>query len=130
MLRRDYVMRMIARAVEAIARALGLIKQGEVEPALQQIGEAYDAVLKFDRDLLDVLGTPTLVTMIGEPQLVRMVARISKLEGEIREERGEPHKALACFRRALELYGEVGVGSAAEDRDTARELSDRFTRRA
>jgi hypothetical protein len=129
MLRRDYVMRMIARAVEAIARALGLIKRGEFEPALRQIGQAYDAVLNFDRDMLEVLGTPTLVTMIGDPQLVRLVARISKLEGDIRDERGEPHKALACYRRALELYGDVGVGAEAEDREAASELAERFTRR-
>lgn len=129
MLRRDYILRMIERAVEAIAKALGLLKRGEYDRALTLLGEAYAAVLKFDRDMLDSLAAPTLVTMIGEPELVRLVARISKVEGDLREERGEPHKALSCYRRALELYREVGLGDRDEDARAAAELAERFSRK-
>ena len=126
MLQRDYLMRMIERAVAALARALGLRQAGELELALEQIGEAYDAVLKFDREMLRTLDTPTLITMLGEPQLTRMVGRTSALEGELREQAGQQRSALQCFRRALELYGAVGVGDDPEDRRVAARLAARF----
>lgn len=121
-------MRLIERAVAALARALGLRQSGELDLALEQIGEAYDAVLKFDREMLSTLDTTTVVTMLGEPQLARMVARISALEGELREQAGEAAPALACFRRALELYAAVGVGSDPEDVESAAKLASRFRR--
>ncbi|MBW2528970.1 MAG: hypothetical protein JRI23_32640 [Deltaproteobacteria bacterium] len=128
MLQRDYLMRIIERAVAALARALGRRDEGELELALDQIGEAYDAVLKFDRQMLEVLDPSTLVAMLGEAQLVRMVARISVLEGEIREQADAPREARACFRRALALYGSVGLGDEPEDRDGAAKLAARFRR--
>ena len=126
MLQRDYLMRMIARALAAIARALGLKLSGETEPALAALGEAYDAVLKFDRELLSTLDTATLVGMLGDEQIVRLVARISWHEGALREDQAEPARALACFRRALELYGTAGVGDEPEDLAAARDLAARF----
>lgn len=126
MLQRDYLMRMIARAIAALARALGLQKKGQLEPALDQLGEAYDAVLKFDRAMLDSLDPATLVSMLGDEPIVRIVARISKTEGELLEERGNPAQALACFRRALELYAAVGAGDDPADRLAADQLAARF----
>lgn len=130
MLQRDYLMRMIAQAVAALARALRLRRDGELEAALEQIGLAYDGVLKFDRSMLRALDTATLVAMLGEPERARMVGRIAALEGELREQGGDGAAARSCYRRAAQLYGAVGIGDDPEDQRVAASLAGRLQRRS
>ncbi len=127
MLQRDYLLRLIEQAANAIAKALGLLEKGDVVTAEQEINGALSDLTNMDRQTFVLLDSKTLAPMLGPPKRVRAVARICLAAGKIHERKGDPGAALTSFRRAIELYREVGPGDETDDLLAIRELSARFT---
>lgn len=120
--KQDFILRMIERAGRALARALGKQAEGEDDEALQALGEAYDALLTMDRELFDRLDAKSLASMLGPPEVVRMIARVCKADAQSLERQGQAALAKQRRRRAIELYLAVGVGDDPDDQTALVEL--------
>jgi len=110
MIKDDYVMRMVRQATNMIARALTLLDRGEHEAAERQADNALNQALGPRRDLYGLVDTPTLISMIGSPELVRAVARAAWLAGELHHRNARPKEARNSYVRAWELFKHAGVG--------------------
>lgn len=102
MFQRDYLLRIIQQAAEALARALraiGARKDDEAEEALQ---EGY-AALGIDRELLLLLDATTLRSQLVDDTKVAMAARLLLGDAALRRARGETDAALRRIRAAHRL---------------------------
>ncbi|MCA9627359.1 MAG: hypothetical protein KC766_06825 [Myxococcales bacterium] len=122
MLKQDFVMRVIEKAMQAIARALGHQSKGEDTRAMEALQEAYLDLLRVDRQTFDSLDTKTLVTLLGPPDVVRTLARVMTIEARSLDRMERPYLAKQRRTRATELYLAVGVGDDADDVAALREL--------
>ncbi len=130
MFKQDLIKRALERTAEAVAKALGLKKEGELEEALAEINSAYDELLRIDRRTFDVVDSHTLAGLIGPVENLRSVAELSRIEGEIHEAAGRPKLAAARYRRALELMLEADEKKPVDDagRAAIAELAARVPR--
>lgn len=115
MLREDYLLKLVRQAAEAIARALKLTEEEQLDGAERELGEAWQRLLKMPRDLFFMLDERTVSESIGDVATVRVAARACVAEALLLERRGQAAAARSRFRRALSLYGHVGVGDLPED---------------
>lgn len=115
-------MRIIEKAMAAIARALGHQAKGEDTRALEALSEAYLDLLRVDRQTFESLDTKTLVTLLGPPEVVRTLARVMTIEARTFDRIERPYLAKQRRTQATELYLAVGVGDDPEDLATLREL--------
>lgn len=122
MLRQDFIIRIIERAAAALARAMGQQARGEDNQALEQLQEAYLALLRVDNHSFEHLDVKTLVSLLGPPEIVRTLARVMTAEARSFERLERPFLAAQRRTRAAELYLTVGVGEQPEDVEALREL--------
>ena len=122
MLRQDFIKRVIRQMAQGIAAALGFKVQGEHEQALAVLADTLKSLGRVDRKLIDDLDVTTLVSLVGPDELVRQIARVLTLEGDILSEEGHAEVALRRRKRALELYEAVGDGDDIADRANMRAL--------
>jgi len=101
--RDDYVMRQIQQAMEAVARAFGALAGARREEAFEELDQAYDALLEHNRGMMDVVDTATLARLVGSPERVRALAKVSKADGDLRAELGDEVAAARAQARALAL---------------------------
>jgi hypothetical protein len=126
-LRVDYLVRMIQRAAEALARAFSRKQEGRHADALAEIDAAYGALSKLDRRSFEALSSGTLARMLGLEERVRAVARLSKLEGDVHAELGDRSSSRMAYLRALELFREAeNVRANPDDRSLIEELELRL----
>lgn len=115
MLREDYLLKLVREAAAAIARALGKVEEERLDEAQRELDEAWKRLLKMPRDLFFMLDERTVSESIGDDATVRVAARACVAEAQLLARRGDAAGARARHRRALSLYGHVGVGEAPED---------------
>ena len=88
MLRDDFLMRMIRRIGDLIARADGLARQGQHEDAERAIDDAYKTELGIPRAMLDRLDPATVASTLGGEKCVVLTAlldaeaQLAKLVGD------------------------------------------------
>jgi hypothetical protein len=113
MLRDDYLLRMIERAVQLLASALTRRSAGDLEGAAADVEDALAETLGPHRDLLDMVDTTTLASLVGEPVRLRAVADACAAHGDLLEAEGAPKsrvrlrrfQAIAFYRQAAETDG-------------------------
>lgn len=115
----DFVMRAARQLAAALARIMGLRKQGQEEEADRELDELYRGLCPFDSELLDLLDPVTLAGMIKDPVRVRAICQLLAFEAE-RAAETDPDRARRTRRRALALL-EAGVKELDAD---ARALAD------
>lgn len=118
MFQRDYILRAVQQAAEALARALRLLLQKKPEEAEQALQEGY-AALGIDRELLLLLDAVTLRRQLGEEEKLSMAVRLLLGESELRLERGEAAAAARRWRAAARLSEQL----AEVPEDLAEELA-------
>jgi hypothetical protein len=118
MFREDYILRLIKQLAEFVGRIAGYRQAGEFERAQEEIERARDDLLGLPTGLVDVVDTPTLVSLLGHPDKLRAAARLFWEEGLVLKARRDPLSAASRFRRAFELYLEARAVDPSED-DTA-----------
>jgi hypothetical protein len=118
MYREDWLIRLIRQFAEAIARLAGLRKAGQFQQALDAADRLYDE-LGIPRDLVDVVDTPTLASMLRWPDKMRAAAMLLWEEGYIYKAKGDPLTAFAKHRRAHELFLEARAVEPQPDDDAA-----------
>jgi hypothetical protein len=102
MFQRDYIMRAVQQAAEALARALRSLLQKQPEEAEQAVQEGY-AALGIDRELLLVLDAETLSRQLGDEEKLSMAVRLLLAEADVRLARGEAGAAARRWRAAARL---------------------------
>ncbi|HSD87530.1 MAG TPA: hypothetical protein VLB44_08440 [Kofleriaceae bacterium] len=103
MQREDYLIRLIRQVAQFLARIAGHRDKGEHRQALAETERAWSDVIGHPRELVDVVDTPTLASMLREPEKMRAAARLLFEEGKTRAASGDPVHATICYRRAVEL---------------------------
>ncbi|MBA3455879.1 MAG: hypothetical protein H0T42_22470 [Deltaproteobacteria bacterium] len=122
--RSDYLMRLLRQLVDFIARIAGYNRRGEHDKALAEAARAWDDLLDVPRELVDVTDTPTLASMLREPQMMRAAAQILIEEGKAFAGKSDPMTAALRYRKALELYIEArAIAPEADDDNVMFELS-------
>ncbi|MBX3184777.1 MAG: hypothetical protein KIT72_07985 [Polyangiaceae bacterium] len=120
MLRDDFIMKQLQRALEAMARAVGMQVRGDDEAALKQLQQGYLEALRVDRHTFEELDTGTLVSLLGPKETVRILARLMTTEARSLERLGQVDLAARRRTRAIEFYG--AVGADPDDKETLKEL--------
>jgi len=118
MFQRDYIMRAVQQAAEALARALRLLLQKKPEEAEQAVQEGY-AALGIDRELLLILDAATLRRQLGDEEKLLMAVRLMLAEADLRLARGEAGAAARRWRAAARLSEQL----AALPDDLAEEIA-------
>lgn len=119
MFQRDYIMRAIQQAAEALARALRLLLQKKEDEAEEALAEGYNA-LGIDRELLLLLDGPSLRSQLADDEKVAMAVRLLLGDAEVRFSRGEPQAALKRLRAAIRLKGTLPAADSAIDAEIER----------
>jgi hypothetical protein len=107
MQREDYIFRLIRQLAEALAKITGLRDQREYKRALAATEDAWEGLVGHPRSLVDVVDTPTLARLLGEPSKMRVAAKLLWEEGKTLAASGDPMHATICYRRAVELVLEA-----------------------
>ena len=114
MFREDYIIRLIKQLAHFLARIAGKRAAKDYEGAIRECGKAWDELIGHPRELVDVLDTPTLASMLREPEKMRAAAQLLVEEGRSLAGKGDPVNAAVCYRRAWELYLEARVREPSE----------------
>jgi hypothetical protein len=110
MLQRDYLMRLVAKITDAIARVAGLSRSARHEEAQRELDEAFRAHLGLSRADALRLAPSSLVVVIG-PERAEQAARLIEAEAEALLAAGRGPKAearrarAAAVRQALQASG-------------------------
>lgn len=115
MLQRDYLMRLVQQATEAMARAAGQRKEGRTLEARRTLDGALVDLLERHATLFAHLDAPTAARMLAAPDRVRMAARIVAHQAEIADEEGDSFEAHRLQARAIALYREAKQAGARID---------------
>lgn len=126
MISQDYIIRIIQQVGEAIARMIGKKDNGDYRAALQQAESAYD-LLGIPPDLAAAMNSESLASLLGHPEKIRLMARLSQQEGELYTATGDPLTGTARYRRAAELMLEARTRDPQpEDASVLQELFRHF----
>jgi hypothetical protein len=116
---RDYIMRAVQQAAEALARALRALLSKKEDEAEQALAEGY-AALGIDRELLLLLDATNLRSQLADDQKVAMAARLLLGDAELKQARGDSKAALRRLRAAIRLAAQLPTEDAALAADVAR----------
>lgn len=143
MLRRDYLMRLIEQAGDALRRAAGQRATGEEEAAAKTLDGALVDLLDRQAGLFLHTTPETAARMLQDPDRVRMAARIYAAKADLQDAADAIEAARLRFRAAA-LYLEARAEGASADEaldaltaslpdaaldERARSLRARFTPR-
>lgn len=102
MFQRDYLLRIIDMAAQAIARALKSLVKKQPEEAEQELSAAFSA-LPIDRELLLLLDANSVRTQLGDDGVVQTVAKLLVCDAEVQLHKGDARAALRRLRAARRL---------------------------
>jgi tetratricopeptide (TPR) repeat protein len=113
---RDYLLRQIEQAAQALARLLRRAAGGDVEGALAMLDEAYQPLLGVGARVVSGLTEEHLISLLtsGSTPDLRRVASVLEVvaaEADLRGRAGRTAEAAARWRRALALAGFLAARS-------------------
>ena len=113
----DYLIRQARIVAAMLARILGLRTGGSTEEARAELENAYALLLGPQGELVRRVDSTTAAALLASPDAILALARLTLEEAE---QAGDPGRAEALRRRALEL------GLEAANRDSASEEARAF----
>lgn len=119
MFQRDFIMRAVQQAAEALARALRLLLAKKEDEAEEALAEGYNA-LGIDRELLLLLDPSSLRSQLADDAKVAMAVRLLLGDAEVCASRGEPQAALKRLRAGIRLAGALPKADESLDGEIAR----------
>ena len=99
----DYLLRALDEFNKAIARIVKALRQDDEQLSESEIAGAYEALLGGDRVFLGMVDAATLANLLGSPEKVRVLARLSALDARLAHKRGDSARAERLEARAHEL---------------------------
>jgi len=114
----DYLMRMIAQAVAALMKLIGLKKEGLYVEALQSVDLALELLVGLKADLVRRLDDSSLYKALSpqgtlDTQRLALLADVFAQEGEILAAQDRPAESLESAIRALTYYLEADFNAEA-----------------
>lgn len=103
---RDYILRMVEQAAQAIARALGLVAQHKMQDADRALAEGYSA-LGFDRELIGVLDAATFARQFGDDDRISAAVRLLICDAQLCATRGDHARSDTRLRLASGLLSRL-----------------------
>jgi tetratricopeptide (TPR) repeat protein len=131
MYQRDYLMRQIEQAAQALARILQAAKGGHRDQALGMFEEAYRPLVGMSGRVVATLDEEQLLTLMTSgtaPDARRIGVAVELLitEADLQAEGGDHKQAAANYRRALGLTAYLASHlGRLPDANLARKLADR-----
>lgn len=123
MLREDYIIRLVRQLGDFLARIAGKRRAKDFEGAIAEASRGWDELLGHPREVVDVVDSPTLASMLREPSKMRVAAQLLLEEGHARAGKGDPAHAAVCYRRATEMILEArAIDPSPEDDAVLLEL--------
>jgi len=107
MVQRDYLLRLIEQFIEAIARILGLARDGNFSDAKREIDAAYRS-LGIARSMADQLDDSSLRMLLGEDKL-RVLAMLFVAEAHVLRAQHRDSEAAALEARVRNLGFDPGT---------------------
>lgn len=107
MFREDYIIRLIRRFAEFVARIAGHTRDHDYGSALAVVARAWDELFDIPRELVDRIDGPSLARLLGDPGKMRTAAQLLAEEAKVHAGKQDPVHAMLCTRRALELHLEA-----------------------
>jgi hypothetical protein len=107
-LRDDFLMRMIQRLVELIARAVGLAKKGRHDEAEEAIEEIYKSEIGMPRDMLEKLAPATIASTLGSEKSM-LIAALLDAEAQLAELQGDLVRVADRNARADAIRAAAGL---------------------
>ena len=104
---KDFIMREIERIVAVIARILQLKQHDDLDGALEVIQHSYTELFGPLGEFLAQTDVATVTQLITDPVQMAGLARLLRVEANVRESAGDSTAADAIKRRALELAVEA-----------------------
>jgi len=103
MIQEDYIMRMIEQFVKVLAQIIGLKQKGEFLEAMETVDEAYNSLLRLDRNELLRIPAKELIEKFNHDQL-SVFADLLFEEGDIKLLQDNENEASDRLKKALEIY--------------------------
>lgn len=107
MARRDYILRLIEQFGELLAKIMGLRKTGKLDEAEKLASETADGIFGSLRKMIDQVDPSSAAALLGSSEKLSVYAALTAEDAEIAAARGDPRRARARRRRALELFLEA-----------------------
>ncbi len=124
MIRDDFLLRMIRKAAQAIARALAKQDETPDEETAAAIRGAIGEVVKLPVATLVMLDSDSLASMLPDADAARIVARGLAALAVVDGRRGQLADGKAKRACAIGIYRRVGIGDDPADRAAARSLTE------
>ncbi len=124
---KDFILREIERIVAAIARILQLKQHDDLDGALEVIQHSYTELFGPLGEFLAQADVPTVTQLITDPVQLAGLARLLRVEANVRESAGDSTAADTIKRRSLELAVEAfrcDVHGIADARHVVVQLRD------
>lgn len=106
-LRRDYIHRMIEQLTQALARILGLRKQGLLDEAARAVADAAGGIAGMDLGMAASVDAATLARHLADPDKMAALARLLLERGEIAAAAGDAAGAATWRGKAVALGREA-----------------------
>ena len=124
MFRQDYLSRLIEQLGQAIRRIAGLSDAGKYEEALDEAERRWNELFGVPHELVDLVDTPTLASMLHSPDKMRAAVRLLAEEARAFAAKGNLVHANLRYRRAFELCLEArALAPTPEDDAVLLELA-------
>ncbi len=107
MFREDYIIRLIRRFADFVARIAGYTRDHDYASAIAEAERAWEELFDIPRALVDRIDGPSLAKLLREPSKMRTAAQLLVEEAKAYAGKQDPIHAMLCTRRALELYLEA-----------------------
>lgn len=118
----DYVMRMVKQLTEAIASIVRKLRGGSFDDAAVELAAAYDALLEHNRSFLELVDADTLAHLLGSSEKVLLLAKLSWLEANLAQARGDSAREATLRTRARKLLAIAAREDTSLDESKLRAL--------
>ncbi len=96
-------MRLIRQLGEALQRIAGFNRKKDYDKALAEAERAWGELVELPRELIDVLDSPTLASMLHDPDKLRVASQLLAEEATALAGKGDPATAAMRRKKAMEL---------------------------
>lgn len=114
MLRDDYILRMVRRAIAVLAKVLGLTKAGRYEEAALVIDLAIEELIGLNALLIKTLDDNSVIRLLTvrdhvDTGRLYVLADLIRVEGDVLAAQSLTDESLNRYARALKFYLEVAT---------------------
>ena len=114
MIQQDYLIRLIKRFFDALARMIKKREQGKFAEAEFEANQAY-GVLGITPDFVNTMSSETIASLLSEPEKIRLMAKLAVEEAKLLEQKGDPLTSTRKYIQAAELVYEARARKASEE---------------